>query len=83
MQVPWRGRSLKQEAILGRSCPSTDGRSRRCSGNSRLWRRSWLQHGHVAATIEELAVLTGPEQDQLGQLCKRVGMRGGLRAEAG
>jgi MarR family 2-MHQ and catechol resistance regulon transcriptional repressor len=29
---------------------------------------------HVAAIVDELAVLTGPEQDQLGQLCKRVGL---------
>ena len=30
--------------------------------------------GHVTAIVREMAVLTGPEQDQLGQLCKRVGL---------
>jgi MarR family transcriptional regulator, 2-MHQ and catechol-resistance regulon repressor len=30
--------------------------------------------GHVAAIVAELAVLSGREQEQLGELCKRVGM---------
>jgi MarR family transcriptional regulator, 2-MHQ and catechol-resistance regulon repressor len=33
-----------------------------------------IMAGHVAAIVDELAVLTGPEQDQLGRLCKRVGL---------
>jgi MarR family transcriptional regulator, 2-MHQ and catechol-resistance regulon repressor len=29
---------------------------------------------HLPAIVEELAVLTGPEKEQLGELCKRIGL---------
>ncbi len=43
--------------------------------------RSFLPR-HVERIVAEMGVLTGPEQDELGRLCKKVGLRGKDRADA-
>ncbi len=34
--------------------------------------------GHVKRIVEEMSVLTNAEQDELGRLCRKVGLQGGV-----
>ncbi len=47
----------------------------RLTGRGETLIRAYLP-GHVKRVVAEMRVLTGPEQEELGRLCKKVGLAG-------